>query len=143
MPGNRIRRDSWRIIETVLLRYPDRKEEYKEYLENIMGASEGSSKITDPTEAREKPQSVTEAKALKLTSAYADRIEKEINAVENVYRNLQPEEQKVIRVRYWTRGKRKPIPYARMPQCSYSERQMHRIVNKVIWQVGRYIGEIN
>ena len=99
MPGNRIRRDSWRIIETVLLRYPDRKEEYKEYLENIMGASDGSSKITDPTEAREKPQSVTEAKALKLTSAYAE--------------------------------------------CSYSERQMHRIVNKVIWQVGRYIGEIN
>lgn len=106
-----------------------------------MGASDGSSKITDPTEAREKPQSVTEAKALKLTLPMPT--ESRINAVENVYRNLQPEEQKVIRVRYWTRGKRKPIPYSRMPQCSYSERQMHRIVNKVIWQVGRYIGEIN
>ncbi len=143
MPGNRIRRDSWRIIETVLLRYPDRKEEYKEYLENIMGASEGSSKITDPTEAREKPQSVTEAKALKLTSAYADRIEKEINAVENVYRNLQPEEQKVIRVRYWTKGIRKPIPYLQITTSSYSERQMKRIVLKTITKVGKCLGEIN
>lgn len=136
-----LKRDSWRIIETILRRYPERKKEYEEYISDIMSSSVGSSTLRNPEEEENRPQSVTEAKALKMTSVYAEKMKKEIEAVEFVYGNLREEEQKVIRLRYWS-NRRKPTPYDRMPECSYSTRQMKRIVQKVIVQVGRYIGEI-
>lgn len=139
----RINRASWRIIETILLRYPQRKKEYEEYISDIMASpAGGSSRPSDPARERDKAQSVTEAKALKMTSVYFDRIKKEVEAIEFVYNDLRKEEQDVIRVRYWSRGIRKPVPYHRLVSCSYSERQMQRIVQKVIVRVGRYIGEI-
>lgn len=139
----RINRTSWRIIETILLRYPRRKKEYEEYISEIMASpAGGSSRPLDPGEERDKAQSVTEAKALKMTSVYFDRIKREVEAVEFVYNDLRKEEQDVIRVRYWSRGIRKPVPYHRLTSCSYSERQMQRIVQKAIIRVGRYIGEI-
>lgn len=140
----RINRASWRIIETILLRYPQRKKEYEEYISDIMASSAGgSSRASDPARERDKAQSVTEAKALKMTSVYFERIKKEVEAIEYVYNGLRKEEQDVIRVRYWSRGTRKPVPYHRLVSCSYSERQMQRIVQKVIIRVGKYIGEIN
>lgn len=139
----RINRASWRIIETILLRYPQRKKEYEEYISEIMASpAGGSSRPLDSGEERDKAQSVTEAKALKMTSVYFDRIKREVEAVEFVYNDLRKEEQDVIRVRYWSRGIRKPVPYHRLTSCSYSERQMQRIVQKAIIIVGRYIGEI-
>lgn len=139
----RINRASWRIIETILLRYPQRKKEYEEYISEIMASpARGNSRTLDPGEERDKAQSVTEAKALKMTSVYFDRIKREVEAVEFVYNDLRKEEQDVIRVRYWSRGIRKPVPYHRLTSCSYSERQMQRIVQKAIIRVGRYIGEI-
>lgn len=139
----RINRASWRIIETILLRYPQRKSEYEEYISDIMASpAGGSSHPSDFSKERDKAQSVTEAKALRMTSVYFDRIKKEVEAVEFVYNDLRKEEQDVIRVRYWSKGIRKPVPYHRLVSCSYSERQMHRIVQKVIIRVGRYIGEI-
>ena len=95
-----------------------------------------------PAKERDKAQSVTEAKALKMTSVYHERIKKEIEAVEFVYNSLRPEEQKVIRIRYWSKGLRAPIPYLKIGGASYSERQMKRIVFKTIEQIGRYIGEL-
>lgn len=136
----RLERDSWRIIELIIRRYPDKKREYEEYISDIM-----SSTTSDGYQGNgesNKPQSVTEAKALKMTSAYADRIKKEIEAVEFVYNGLKVEEQKVMRERYWTE-RRRNIPYLQMTQNSYSERQMKRIVYRIICQVGRYLGEIN
>ena len=139
----RINRASWRIIETILLRYPQRKKEYEEYISDIMASpAGGSSRPSDPARERDKAQSVTEAKALKMTSVYFERIKKEVEAVEFVYNDLRKDEQDVIRVRYWSRGIRKPVPYHRLVPCSYSERQMQRIVQKMIIRVGRYIGEI-
>ena len=139
----RINRASWRIIETILLRYPQRKKEYEEYISDIMASSAGgSSRPSDPAKGRDKAQSVTEAKALKMTSVYHERIKKEIEAVEFVYNSLRPEEQKVIRIRYWSKGLRAPIPYLKIGGASYSERQMKRIVFKTIEQIGRYIGEL-
>ena len=138
----RINRASWRIIETILLRYPQRKKEYEECISDIMASSAGgSSRPSDPAKERDKAQSVTEAKALKMTSVYHERIKKEIEAVEFVYNSLRPEEQKVIRIRYWSKGLRAPIPYLKIG-ASYSERQMKRIVFKTIEQIGRYIGEL-
>ena len=139
----RINRASWRIIETILLRYSQRKKEYEEYISDIMASpAGGSSRPSDPARERDKAQSVTEAKALKMTSVYFERIKKEVEAIEFVYNDLRKEEQDVIRVRYWSKGIRKPVPYHRLTSCSYSERQMQRIVQKVIIRVGRYIGEI-
>lgn len=139
----RINRASWRIIETILLRYPQRKKEYEEYISDIMASpAGGSSRPSDPATERDKAQSVTEAKALKMTSVYHERIKKEIEAVEFVYNSLRPEEQKVIRIRYWSKGLRAPIPYLKIGDASYSERQMKRIVFKTIEQIGRYIGEL-
>ena len=86
-------------------------------------------------------QSTTEAKALKLASdVYINRLEREIKAVETVYTGLNDEEKKVMRIRYWS-DQYKRIPYLKMTQCSYSERQMKRIVLKIISQVGRCLGE--
>ena len=138
----RINRASWRIIETILLRYPQRKKEYEEYISDIMASPGGSSRPSDPAKERDKAQSVTEAKALKMTSVYHERIKKEIEAVEFVYNSLRLEEQKVIRIRYWSKGLRAPIPYLKIGGASYSERQMKRIVFKTIEQIGRYIGEL-
>lgn len=135
----RLERDSWKIIELIIRRYPEKKKEYEEYVSDIMGSSTGES--YQGTEESNKPQSVTEAKALKMNSAYADKIKREIEAVEFVYKNLKDEEKKVMRERYWT-DRRHNIPYLKMKTTSYSERQMKRIVYKIICQVGRYIGEI-
>ena len=135
----RVERESWRIIELIIRRYPEKKREYDEYISDIMGNSGGGSYLGN--EENNRPQSVTEAKALKMCSTYAEKIEREIKAIELVYNNLTEEEKKVMRERYWT-DRKKNIPYLKMKQSSYSERQMKRIVNKIIVQVGRYLGEI-
>ena len=136
----RLERDSWKIIELIIRRYPDKKKEYEEYISDIMSSTTGDG--YQGTSESNKPQSITEAKALKMTSAHADRIKKEIEAVEFVYNGLPDEEKKVMRERYWT-NRRRNVPYLKMTQNSYSERQMKRIVYKIICQVGRYLGEIN
>lgn len=125
----------------MLIRYPEKKKEYDNYISDIL-SSTGSSENRNPEEEDNKPQSVTEAKALKMSSVYAERIKREIEAVEFVYKNLKPEEQKVVRMRYWRKDSKYPVPYWKISGCNYSERQMQRIVQKVVMQVGRYIGEI-
>ena len=135
----RIERESWRIIEYVIRRYPDKKREYEEYISDIMSNTTGEE--YQGTGESDKPQSITEAKALKMTSAYMDKLKKEIAAVEFVYNGLTDPEKKIMRERYWT-DRRRNVPYLKMTQNSYSERQMKRIVYKIIYQVGRYLGEI-
>ncbi len=138
----RLNRDSWKIIELIIMRYPEKKKEYDEYVSDIINSSSPSEGHIGSSEEYSKPQSVTEAKALKLSNAYARKLKKEIDAVEFVYRGLSEEEKKVMRIRYWS-NRYKKTPYLKMSQCSYSERQMKRIVLKIIIQVGRYLGEIN
>lgn len=136
-----IERDSWRMIEIIIRRYPAKKREYEEYISDTMSSSHGEEYLGNSSDEYLKPQSVTEAKALKMTSVYADKIKKEIQAVEFVYNGLRPEEQKVMRERYWRR-QRGNVPYEKMVGTNYSTRQMKRIVKKIISQVGRYLGEI-
>lgn len=137
-----IEKEAWKITELIIRRYPDKKREYEQYISDIM-ASTAAAGVTmhRSHEDYSKPQSVTEAKALKMTSVYADRLKKQIEAVEFVYNNLKPEEQKVMRIRFWTDRSRN-IPYLKIKDVSYSERQMKRIVYKIIVQVGMYLGEI-
>ena len=136
-----IERESWKIVELIIRRYPYKKKEYEEYISEIMASSPAAGVTITDSEDYSKPQSVTEAKALKMNSVYADRLKKQIEAVELVYNNLRPEEQKVMRIRFWT-DRYKKTPYLKMKSVSYSERQMKRIVKKIIVRVGKYIGEI-
>lgn len=137
----KLKRDSWKLIEIIIMRYPDRKQEYEEYISDIMSASSGTKEgYLGEGADYSPPQSVTEAKAMKMNSAYADRLKREIEAVEYAYNNLSEEGQKVMRVRYWSQRDHK-VPYLQITQCNYSERQMKRIVYKIICMVGRYLGE--
>lgn len=134
-----IEKDSWRMIEIIIRRYPYKKKEYEEYISDIMGSSPNEN-ITVSKEYS-KPQSVTEAKALKITGVYAERLKKQIDAVEFVYNGLNEVEQKLMRERFWS-DRNRNVPYLKIKGVSYSERQMKRIVYKIIMQVGRYLGEI-
>lgn len=137
-----IDRMEWRIIELKIRNYPKNKKKYEEYISDVMSNTGSSSGYKVKREEDNKPQSVTEAAALKMTSKYAERLKKEIEAIEFVYNNLRPEEQKVMRLRFWKNPAR-TTPYLKITEACYSERQMKRIVFKVITQVGRYLGEIN
>ena len=136
-----IEKDSWRIIEIVIRRYPAVKRQYEEYIDNIMASSSVPATIIKVSEDYSKPQAVTEAKALKMTSVRAETLKKQIGAVELVYKNLGPEEQKVMQKRFWSERERN-IPYTKIDGVGYSERQMRRIVKKIIVQVGVYLGEV-
>ena len=136
-----IEKESWKIIELVIRRYPDKKREYEQYISEIMAASPAAGIRITESDDFSKPQSVTEAKALKMNSAYADKLKKEIEAVELVYNNLRPEEKKVMEMRFWSERDRN-IPFNKIEGVAYSERQMRRITKKIIMKVGKYIGEI-
>lgn len=72
----------------------------------------------------------------------SQRVKREIEAIEKIYNNLKPEQQKVIRVRFWSARSRN-MPYLWMQSCiSYSEVQMKRIAGNFIVNVGKELGEI-
>lgn len=136
-----IDRDAWHIIEIIIRRYPVSKKEYGEYIDQVMASSSNHSAGVNLSEDYSKPQSVTEAKALKMTSERAERLKKQIEAVELVYESLNPEEKKVMEKRFWS-DRRRNIPYTKIERVAYSERQMKRIVKRIIQKVGIYLGEI-
>lgn len=123
------------------MRYPETKKEYETYVLDVITSNASEDSKRNYNEECIKSQSVTEAKALKLTNRYAERLKKEIKAVEAVYNSLSEEEKKVMRIRYWSVKGRK-MPYVKMAAVNYSERQMKRIVHRIITQVGQKLGEI-
>lgn len=133
--------ETWHIIELIIRRYPAIKKEYDEYIDQVMTSSPTPAAGLQYSEDYCRPQSVTEAKALKMTSLRAETLKKQIEAVELVYKNLNPEEQKVMQNRFWS-DQRRNIPYTKIEKVAYSERQMKRIVKRIIFQVGVYLGEI-
>lgn len=136
--------DTWRLIEIIIRRYPKTKAEYEQYISMIMASPQSSQPLAagvNISEDYSKPQSVTEAKALKMTSSRAERMKREIEAIELAYKNLRTEEQKVMEARFWS-DQRRNVPYTQIKGAAYSERQMKRIVKKIILQVGVYLGEI-
>lgn len=140
MGGSTIERDIWHIIEVAIRRYPSAKKEYDEYMDWVMASSAPTAKAV-LSEAYSKPQSVTEAKALKMSSTRADRLKRQIEAVERVYGGLKPEERKVMEKRFWSDWRRN-TPYTKINDVAYSERQMRRIVKGIIYKVGVYLGEV-
>ncbi len=133
--------DTWHMIEIIIRKYPAAKKEYEQYIDKVMTSTPAPAAGVKYSEYYSKPQSITEAKALKMTSVRAETLKKQIEAVELVYSNLKPEEQKVMKNRFWS-DRRRNIPYTKIEKVAYSERQMRRIIKKVIAQVGVYLGEI-
>lgn len=131
---------TWKVIEIAIRRYPEQKKKLEEMTEDIiLSHGEDSGKTNFDTEYV-KPQSVTESKAMKLNSGYYARLKRKVKAVEKAYNSLRPEEQKVIKCRYWSDPERK-IPYENL-DCNYSRAQMQRIVQKTFYQVGVLMGEL-
>ena len=119
MKAGMIDRDAWHIVEIIIRRYPISKKEYSEYIDQVMASSINHSAGVNFTEDYINPQSVTEAKALKMTSKRAERLKKEIGAVELAYNSLKPEEQKVIKIRFWS-DRRRNMPYTKIDEVAYS-----------------------
>ena len=135
----KIPKDSWAIIERVLRRYPEQKREY----DNTREMAIESTPFNDGQPRSNYPANRTETAIVNLISnPRMQRMEREIAAVEKAYYGLEYEEQrKVIRLRYWTNPWRN-IPYNHLNGVDYSERQMHRIVYRVVKTVGKELGEI-
>lgn len=137
--GYKVPRESWRIIETVIRRYPENKAAYDNIVEEMVHSSpehdgqlKGSS-LSNPTERV----------AIKIASdPRLSRMKRELEAVENVYSNMLPEYQKVIKVRFWS-YRYQNMSYFNMEPCtSYRERQMQKIVGRFVREVGKALGEI-
>lgn len=134
-----VKRDSWAIIERVIRRYPEEKEEYENKIEDILG---GGHTGQDGQPHGNLPGNPTERAALELNNPRMLRIKREIDAVETVYNALSQDHQKVIRVRFWSNRYRN-MPYLWMERCvSYKEAQMKRITGKFVKNVGIQLGEI-
>lgn len=133
-----ISKDSWQIIQRVIRRYPESKEEYENTIEEkIMGSpkNDGLPKGNYPTNR-------LEAVVISLESPHMLRLRREIAAVEEAYNQLDDNYKKVIRIRFWS-GRCKNMPYMQMERCiSYSERQMKRICKAFAYEVGKNLGEI-
>ena len=138
MNYTKIPKDSWAIIEKILRRYPEQKREYENRREMLLD----STPYNDGQPRSNYTSNRTESAIVKINSPHMQRMEREILAVEKAYNALQCDEQKkVIRLRYWTCHWRN-IPYNRLRGVEYSEIQMKRITFKVIWKIGKELGEI-
>ena len=137
----KIPKDSWAIIERVIRRYPESKMEYDDTLEISMHDSPGKNN-TQILRGGNTVGNPTERIALKLHTPRMERLSREIKAVEEVYNELPPEHQKVIRTRYWSdRSRNKPYLWvARF--VDYEEGQIKRISQKFVRKVGKKLGEI-
>lgn len=124
----RIPSESWSKIQTTIRQYPKNCQRLTDWQMEILDAN---LKEKDPTGH----------KALLLSSEYAKRLMREIEAVEDMLDHLSEDEQAVIRLRFWSG--RAVVPYEYMSKAHYSERQMHRIVGKAIRIVGLNLGELN
>lgn len=135
----KIPRESWRMIEIIIRRYPENKAEYANIKEAILHNRKGSDE--QPKGSRDK--NPTEQMAIKIAeNQRLKRLEREINAVESAYNVMMAEHQKVIRTRFWS-YRHQNMTYFDMERCtSYRERQMHKIVSRFILNVGKNIGEL-
>lgn len=138
----RVNNRIWRTIEIVIQMYPENKKKLEDYTREVVESSKAQDAGGELQEDYTTPQSSTEAKALKLaTSEYYRQLKKEVEGVELAYASLTEKEQRIIRQRFWS-DKAKKLPYLKMGNTGYSERQMKRIVYRMIERTGKFIGKI-
>ena len=92
----RIPSESWSKIQTTIRQYP----------KNCRLITEWEMEVLD---ANLKEKDPTGHKAMLLSSEYAKRLMREIEAVEDMLDHLTDEEQAVIRLRFWSG--RSVVPY--------------------------------
>lgn len=134
----KITKESWRICETVVMRYPEQKQEYDELRELVLNGSAYS----DGQPRSNYRSNQLENAVVKLNSNRMLRIEKETKIVENAYNKLDEEQKKLIRIRYWN-GTGKKIPYLKIHNVAMSEVSMKRTVGKFIYHIAKRLGEID
>lgn len=140
----RIPQDAWTQARFVLLRYPETKEEYDSLLE-VATTRNPESKSSGPKPAHADPTQTSAIRLMEMESTPRyQRISREVKAVDAVIAELDPIEVEIIRMRYWShrKGVRTALPYDYMQASGYSERQMHRICQKVIRAVAINLGEL-
>lgn len=137
--GYKVPREAWRIIEIKIRRYPENKKLYEEVLDDLVHRSPENDGMPRGTGT----SNPTERLAIKLSEdPRLSRIKREIEAVETVYNELSPEQQKVIRVRFWS-NRYKNMSYLNMEtSVSYQEAQIRRICGRFVKSVGKNLGEI-
>lgn len=138
----RVNNRIWRTIEIVIQMYPENKKKLEDYTREVVESSREQDSGSELQQDYTAPQSCTEAKALKLASSeYYRQLKKEVEGVELAYASLTEKEQRIIRQRFWS-DKAKKLPYLKMGNTGYSERQMKRIVYRMIERTGKFIGKI-
>ena len=142
MKRKTISRKAWQRAVNVLLWYPDNVQEYSELLEEL------TARDPERKEDSGKPlhSDPTASAAMRLAEdPRARTLKQEIEAVELSVSFLRPEQQEVIRQRFWTRrrdeGRRKPRQYDYLQDLGYSLEGMRKIVRSVIVRVAGYLGE--
>lgn len=133
--------DAWRQATLVLLRYPETKVLYTQLVEEVQTRTD-EQKGNSHKPVHSDP---TANAGIKLADdPRFQRIKREVAAVENAMAGLDGAEREVIRRRFWNhkRGSRKICAYRYMIDIGYSERQMHRIVRRVVKAVAMQLGEL-
>lgn len=134
----KIPKDSWRICETIVMRYPEQKKEYGEMKEQLLEATP----YNDGQPHSNFPSNRVENAIVKLSSNRMLRIDRENKIVEAALARLDEEQQKVIRVRYWNETG-KVIPYLKIRDVAMSEITMKRTVFKFLYFIAKKLGEID
>ena len=133
--------DAWRQATLVLLRYPETKVLYNQLVEEVQTRTD-EQKGNSHKPVHSDP---TATAAIRLSDdARFQRVKREVAAVDSALTGLDGAEREVIRRRFWNhkRGSRKICAYRYMIDIGYSERQMHRIVRRVVKAVALQLGEM-
>lgn len=125
-------------IERIVGRYPRNKNQLETLYSDIVLSHPSEDSIKGNISSENKPQSVTEAKALRLMNPYYERLRRETYAVDQAIKDLDSIDLEIIRRRYW-QGKKVPYEYIDLP---YSVITMKRHTYKVLRSVGLSIGLI-
>lgn len=129
-------------IERMVRRYPRNKAMLISLEEDVILATHPSpDSMKGNISSDNKPQSVTESKALKLANPYYDRIRKEVEAVEYAYNRLNPGKRDIIEQRFWIKTD-KNIGFDRI-DLPWSYETMKITTRAFLYMVGVKAGLIN
>lgn len=134
----KIPKDSWRIVETVVMRYPEQKKEYEEMKAQLLEATP----YNDGQPRSNFHSNPVENAIVQLSSNRMLRIDKENKIVEAALARLDEEQQKVIRIRYWNQEGKK-IPYLKIKNVAMCERSMKSANFKFLYYIAKKLGEVD
>ena len=130
------------FIELQIQRYPENVKQLEElraaHMPRIIASYDNQGKGS-PAGGAYRP---TEAAALRLaTSQYILQLELSISAIRGVYERLSPEDQELIRLRYWSKGQFNPDGVAL--KLYASKTTMYSRINLILTEIGYCLGYVN